>query len=79
MHGRIKQWSGKTADVEKETRQRIRARLRRAAFTDITSRFGGETHARRRSMALARAHGDYRTLKGLPLNLRGLRSELQEC
>lgn len=56
-------WRGKTAGVERETRQQLRAHLRRVAFMEITEQYGGESRELRRSMALARAVRDYRALK----------------
>lgn len=63
---KLKKWGGKTADVEKITRQRERKALRAGAFAEITTQFPGELHSLRRSMARERAQHDYRTLKGLP-------------
>jgi hypothetical protein len=55
----IHPYAGRTIPNQ-ETRQILRARLRREAFTEISSKYPGESRSSRRAMALSRGNRNYR-------------------
>jgi hypothetical protein len=50
----------RTPDVAIESRQQVRANLRRVAFQEISAQYGGEPRALRRLMAADRMRRDFK-------------------